>query len=64
LSNTTGVVKGGVGDTAGEEMIRAYTILVGTAEEKGPSGVSRPGSKDNIKVDLQEIGWGTWIALI
>jgi len=25
--------------------------------KKRPSGVSRPGSKDNIKVDLQEIGW-------
>jgi len=45
---------GGVGDTAGEEKIRAYTILVGAAEKKGQSGVSRPGSKDNIKVDLRK----------
>ena len=45
-------------DTQGGK-IRAYRILVGTAEKKKKrsSGVSMPGSKDSIKVNLQEIGW-------
>jgi hypothetical protein len=42
----------------------AYTVLVGKSEEKRP--VVRPtcGWEDNIKTDLQEVGWGAWNVLI
>jgi hypothetical protein len=42
----------------------AYRILVGRPEGRRPPG--RPISiwEDNIKMDLQEVGWGMdWIAL-
>jgi hypothetical protein len=37
----------------------AYRILVGR-----PLGRPRCRWKDNIKTDLQEVGWGTWTGLI
>jgi hypothetical protein len=47
----------------GREMGIVYKILVRKPEEKGP--FRRPGHrwKDNIRMDLQEIGWvfGYWI---
>jgi hypothetical protein len=40
----------------------AYRILVGRSERRRPFGRSRRRWEDNIKMDLQEVGWGTdWI---
>jgi hypothetical protein len=41
-----------------------YRILAGKREGKNPLG--RPGRRweDNIKMDLQEVGWGAWTGLI
>jgi hypothetical protein len=42
----------------------AYRILVGSLEGRRPLGRPRRRSEDNIKVDLQEVGWGMdWIGL-
>jgi hypothetical protein len=43
----------------------AYRVLVGRPEEKGPLGRSRRRWENNIKIDLQEVGWGgmDWIDL-
>jgi len=40
-----------------------YRVLVGKPEGKRPLG--RPTSRwqDNIKMYLQEVGWGTWTGL-
>jgi hypothetical protein len=40
-----------------------YRVLVGEHERKRPLG--RPGHRwaDNIKMDLQEVGWGVWTGL-
>jgi hypothetical protein len=39
-----------------------YGFLVGKAEVKGPLAKPRRRWKDNIKMDLQEVGWGIgWI---
>jgi hypothetical protein len=35
-----------------------YRILVGKHKEKKPLGRSRSKWEDNIKMDLQEVGWG------
>jgi len=35
-----------------------YTVLVGNPEGKRPLGRPRSRRKDNIKMDLQEVGWG------
>jgi hypothetical protein len=45
------------------EKRNAYMILAGKAEGKGPQGRHRLRWKDNIKVALREIGWGSldWI---
>jgi hypothetical protein len=46
------------------EKIGAYRILVGTPEGKPPLGRPRRRWEDNIKMDLQEVGWGmNWIEL-
>jgi len=37
---------------------------VGKPEEKRPHGRGRLSWEDNIKIDLQELGWGTWPDLI
>ena len=42
-----------------------YRVLVGKPEGKRPLGRSRRRWKDNIKIDLQEVGFGSmdWIEL-
>jgi hypothetical protein len=35
----------------------AYRVLVGTAEGRRPLGRPRRRWEDNIKMDLQEVGW-------
>jgi hypothetical protein len=39
-----------------EEMINAYSVLVGELEGKRPLGIPRRRWEDNIKMDLKEIG--------
>jgi hypothetical protein len=39
-------------------------FLVGRPEGRRPLGRPRRRWEDNIKMDLQEVGWGTWIGLI
>jgi hypothetical protein len=41
----------------------AYRILVGRPEGRRPLGRPRR-REDNIKMDLQEVGWGAWTGLI
>ena len=42
-----------------------YRILVGKSEGKRPLGRLRRRWQDNIKKDLQEVGWGgAWTGLI
>ena len=43
-----------------------YRVLVGKPEGKRPLGRSRRRREDNIKVDLQEVGFGglDWIDLV
>ena len=36
----------------------AYRVLVGKHKEKRPLGRPRRREEDNIKIDLQEVGWG------
>jgi hypothetical protein len=45
--------------------MKAYKILVGKPEGKRPLGRPRRRWKDNIRMDLREIGWGgmDWIDL-
>ena len=42
----------------------AYKILVGRPEGRRPLGRPRRRWEDNIKMDLQEVGWGAWPGLI
>jgi hypothetical protein len=42
----------------------AYRVLMGIPEQKRPLGRSRHRLEDNIKIDLQEIGWGAWTRYI
>jgi hypothetical protein len=39
------------------EIRNAYKILVGKPEEKRPRGRPRHRWEDNIRMDLEEIGW-------
>jgi hypothetical protein len=56
-------VMGEACSTYGEKR-RAYRILVGRPEGRRPLGRSRRRWEDNIKTDLQEVGWGmNWIEL-
>jgi hypothetical protein len=42
----------------------AYRVLVGRHEDKRPLGRPRRKWEDDIKVDLQKVGWGMdWIDL-
>jgi len=41
-----------------EQRRGAYWILVGKPEGKRPLGRPRCRWEDNIKMDLQEVGWG------
>ena len=40
-----------------EERRGVYKVLVGKSEGKRPLGRLRCGWEDNIKMDLQEVGW-------
>jgi hypothetical protein len=42
----------------------AYRILVGRPEGRRPLGRTMRRWEDNIKMDLQEVGWGAWTGLI
>jgi hypothetical protein len=42
----------------------AYRVLVGNPEEKRPIGRPRPKWEDNIKMELEEVGWGARTALL
>jgi hypothetical protein len=42
------------------EMKGVYRVLVGKPEGKRPFGRPRCRWEDNIKMDLQEVGWGIW----
>jgi hypothetical protein len=46
------------------ESRRAHRILVGTPEGRRTVGRPRRRWKDNIKMDLREVGWGTWTGSI
>jgi hypothetical protein len=41
----------------------AYRILVGRPEGRRPLGRPRHRWEDNIKMDLQDVGWGAWTGL-
>ena len=41
-----------------------YGVLVGRLEGKRPLERSRHSWKNNIKMDLQDIGWGEWTRLL
>jgi hypothetical protein len=47
------------------ERIGAYRFLVGKPEERKPLGRPRRRCEDNIKMDVQEVGWRgmDWIDL-
>jgi hypothetical protein len=42
----------------------AYRVLVGIPEGRGPLGRPRRRWEDNIRMDVQEVGWGAWTGLI
>jgi hypothetical protein len=42
----------------------AYRVLVGRPEGKRPIEIPRRRWEDNIKMDLQEVGWRAWSGLI
>jgi len=46
-----------------EERRSVYRVLVGKPVGKGPLGRPRRRWEDNIKMDLQEVGWGVWTGL-
>jgi hypothetical protein len=37
--------------------------LVGKSERESPLGRPKPRWEDNIKVDIQEVGYGVWTGL-
>jgi len=41
-----------------------HRVLMGKPERKRPLGRPWHGWEDNIKMDLQEVGWGAWTELI
>jgi hypothetical protein len=47
-----------------KERRSAYKFVVGKTEGRRPLGRPRRRWEDNIKVDLQEVGWGAWTSLI
>jgi hypothetical protein len=42
----------------------AYRVLVGKPDGKGPLGRRRRRWEDNVKINLQEVGWRAWTGLI
>ena len=53
-----------VGTRRGEDRCIQGRVLVGKSEGKGPFGKPRSRWDDNIKMNLKEIRWETWIGLI
>lgn len=49
---------GGERSTCGERR-GAYTVLLGRPQGTSPPGIPRRRRGDNIKTDVQEVGWGT-----
>jgi len=47
-----------------EEERNTYEVLVGKIEGKRTLARPRHRWQDDIRIDLQEIGWGAWIGLI
>ena len=47
-----------------EDRRGAYMVLTGKPEGNRPLGTPRRKWESNIKMDLQEVGWGEWIGLI
>jgi hypothetical protein len=47
-----------------EERSNAYKVLVGKPEGNRPLGRPRHRWEENIKLDLEEVGWGAWTGLI
>jgi hypothetical protein len=41
-----------------------YRVLVGKPEGKRPLGTLRHRWEDNIQMNLQGMGWGTWTGLL
>ena len=55
---------GWAGHVAGmRERKGAYRVLVGKPEGKRPLVRRRRGREDNIRMDLQEVGYGVWTGL-
>jgi hypothetical protein len=55
---------GGVCSTYEGREVGAYRILLGRPEGRRPLGRPRRRWEDNIKIDLQEVGWDIdWIEL-
>jgi len=48
-----------IGDRRG-----TYRVLVGKTDGKRPRGRARRRREDNIKLDIQEVGSGTWTGLL
>ena len=46
------------------EMRGVYSVLVGKPEGRIPLGRPRYRWEENIKMDLQGVGWGSWTGLI
>jgi hypothetical protein len=46
------------------EMRGLYRVLLGKPEGKRRLGRPRHRWEDDIKMDLQEVGWGAWTGLI
>ena len=46
------------------ERRHVYRVLVGKPEGKRPLGRPRHKLEVNIRMDLQEVGWGVWTRLI
>jgi hypothetical protein len=47
-----------------EQRVSVYKVLAGKPGGKKPLRRTRRRREDNIKMDLQEVGWGAWIGLI
>ena len=56
-------VMGGTCGTYGDRL-GAYRVLVGKPKRKRPLGRPRRIWEDNIKMDLQRVGWGHGLRLI
>jgi len=46
------------------EMKDVHSVSVGKPEGKKPLGRPRSRWEENIKINLQEVGWGKWTGLI